>query len=79
MATTVNITRSLVVYLYGLLVGVTVFHPIDARLLAHRNRRLICELLVYTGIRRPSVVRPSTFSNDFSSEAVRTILFILHT
>ena len=38
MATTVNITRSLVVYLYGLLVGVTVFQPIDARLLAHLNR-----------------------------------------
>ena len=40
------------------------------------------ELIVYEGIRRPSVrrasVRLSTFSNDFSSEAVRLILFIFH-
>ena len=27
---------------------------------------------------RPSVVRPSTFSNDIFSEAVRPILFIFH-
>ena len=39
-------------------------------LLAHLSRRLIGELLVFRGIRRPSVVRPSsTFSNDFFSEA----------
>ena len=47
-------------------------------LLAHLSRRLTGELIVYTGIRRPSVVRPSTFSNDISSEAVRRILSILH-
>ena len=49
------------------------------RLLAHLSRRLIGELIVYTGIRRPSVRRPSTFSNDISSETVRPILSILHT
>ena len=51
-------------------------------LLAHLSRRLTGELIVYTGIRRPSVrpsvVRPSTFSNDISSEAVRRILSIFH-
>ena len=47
-------------------------------LLAHLSRRLIGELIVYEGIRRPSVVRPSTFSNDISSEAVRPILLIFH-
>ena len=48
--------------------------------LAHLSRRLIGELIVYEGIRRPSVVRPSsvTFSNDISSEAVRPNLFIFH-
>ena len=51
--------------------------------LAHLNRRLIVELIVYEGIRHPSVrhlssVRLSTFSNDFSSEAVRPILFMFH-
>ena len=50
--------------------------------LAHLSRRLIGELIVYEGIRRPSVrcpsVRLSTFSNDISSEAVRPILFIFH-
>ena len=46
--------------------------------LAHLSRRLIGELIVYKGIRRPSV-RPSTFSNDISSETVRPILSILHT
>ena len=51
--------------------------------LAHLSRRLIGELIVYTGIRRPSVVlsssiRPSTFSNDISSEAVRPILSTFH-
>ena len=45
--------------------------------LAHLSRRLTGELIVYTGIRRPSV-RPTTFSNDISSEAVRRILSILH-
>ena len=45
--------------------------------LAHLSRMLIGELIVYAGIRRPSVVRGiSTFSNDFSSEAEKQILFI---
>ena len=42
--------------------------------LAHLSRRLIGELLVYRGIRRPS----STFSNDFFSEAAGPILLIFH-
>ena len=47
--------------------------------LAHLSRRLIGELLVYRGIRRPSVVRRlSTFSNDISSEAAGPILLIFH-
>ena len=46
-------------------------------LLAHLSRRLIGELIVYEGIRRPSI-RLSTFSNDICSEAVRPILFIFH-
>ena len=51
--------------------------------LARLSRRLIGELIVYTDIRHPSVrrlssARPSIFSNDVSSEAVRTILSILH-
>ena len=54
----------------------------ELSLLAHLSRRLIGELIVYKGIRRPSVVRPavrlSTFSNDISSEAVRPILLIFH-
>ena len=36
--------------------------------LAHLSRRLTGELIGYPWIRRPSVVRPSTFSNIFSSE-----------
>ena len=48
------------------------------RFLAHLSRRLIGELIVYEGIRRPSVRRLSTFLNDISSEAVRPILFIFH-
>ena len=49
-------------------------------ILAHLSRRLIDERIVYTGILRPSVARrPSTFSNDISSETVRPILSILHT
>ena len=48
--------------------------------LAHLSRRLKGELLVYRGIRRPSVVRPSsTFSNDVFSEAAGPILLIFHT
>ena len=45
--------------------------------LAHLSRRLIGELIVYKGIRRPSV-RSSTFSNDISSEAEKPILFMFH-
>ena len=37
-------------------------------LLAHLSRRLTGELIGYPWIRRPSVVRPFTFSNIFSSE-----------
>ena len=58
---------------------------IDSVSRERKSRRLIGELIVYTGIRRPSGVRPSsvrrpsTFSNDISSEAVRPILSILRT
>ena len=45
--------------------------------LAHLSGRLIGELIVYEGIRRPSV-RLSTFSNDISSEAEKPILFRFH-
>ena len=59
-----------------------VLEKIKKSLLAHLSRRLIGELIVYKGIRRPSVVRPSvrlsTFSNDISSEAARPSLFIFH-
>ena len=51
---------------------------LDESILAHMCRRLMGELIVYEDIRRPSVVRLSTFSNDISSEAVRPILFIFH-
>ena len=37
-------------------------------LLAHLSRRLTGELIGYPWIRRPSSVRPFTFSNVFSSE-----------
>ena len=37
-------------------------------LLAHLSRRLTGEFIGYPWIQRPSVVRPSTFSNIFSSE-----------
>ena len=46
--------------------------------LAHLSRRLIGELIVYKGIGRTYVLRPSTFSNDISSEAEKPILFIFH-
>ena len=38
------------------------------QLLAHLSRRLTGELIGYPWIRRPSSVRPFTFSNIFSSE-----------
>ena len=42
--------------------------------LAHLSRRLNGELIGYPWIRRPSVVRPFTFSNVFSSETVWPII-----
>ena len=36
-------------------------------LLAHLSRRLTGELIVYTGIRRPSVVRPSSVRQHFKT------------
>ena len=36
-------------------------------LLAHLSRRLTGELIVYTGIRRPSVVRPSVVRQHFQT------------
>ena len=55
-------------------------HDIDLLVRLHRllflanlSRRLIGELIVYKGIRRPS-----TFSNDISSKAEKPILFIFH-
>ena len=52
------------------------FFAANVVLLAHLSlsRRLIGELLVYRGTRRPS----STFSNDFFSEAAGPILLICH-
>ena len=41
--------------------------------LAHLSRRLTGELIGYPWIRRPSVVRPFTFSNVFSTETARPI------
>ena len=57
--------------------------------LAHLSRRLMGEFIVKPGIRRPSSSirpsvrrprprRPSTFSNDISSEAMKPILAIFH-
>ena len=43
-----------------------VYHFSSPGLKAHRY---VGELIVYEGIRRPSVRRLSTFSNDISSEA----------
>ena len=42
--------------------------------LAHSSPRFIGELIVYAGILR----RPSTFSNNISSEAEKLILFTFH-
>ena len=52
--------------------------PILARFLAHLSRRLMGELIVNQSLRRPSVVRPSTISNIFSSETTGPINFKLH-
>ena len=46
--------------------------------LAHLSRRLRGELLVYQSLRRPSVVRPSTFSNIFLSETTGPIKLKFH-
>ena len=50
--------------------------------LAHLSRRLMGELIVYQSLRRPSVrpssVRPSTFSNIFSSETIGPIKLKFH-
>ena len=47
--------------------------------LARQSRRLIDELIVYVGTRRPYIVRPSVRQLLLcSSEAVRPILSILH-
>ena len=82
-----HLTKSLIiinVFIHWRTVWKTGIHPkicyppkIKKLLLAHLSPRLIGELIVYTGIRRPSV-RPSTFSNDISSEAVRRIHSIFH-
>ena len=45
--------------------------------LAHLSRRLMGELIVYQSLRRPSV-RPSTFSNIFSSETIGPIKLKFH-
>ena len=46
--------------------------------LAHLSRRLMGELIVYQSLRRPSVVRPSTISNIFSSETTWPIELKFH-
>ena len=46
--------------------------------LAHLSRRLMAELIVYQSLRRPSVVRPSTFSNIFSPETTGPIKLKFH-
>ena len=46
--------------------------------LAHLSRRLQGELLVYQWLRRPSSVRPSTFSNIFFSETTGPIELKFH-
>ena len=66
--------------LYYIILGSDIEYPTNIifvilvqtpNVLAHLSRKLIGELIVYIGIRRLS-----TFSNDFSSEAVMPILFI---
>ena len=46
--------------------------------LAHLSRRLVGELIVYQSRGRPSVVRPSTISNIFSSETTGRIELKFH-
>ena len=46
----------------------TTYDDFSGLFLAHLSRRLIGELIGYPWTRRPSSVRPSTFSNIFSSE-----------
>ena len=47
---------------------------VKSRFLAHVSRRLTGELIGYPWIRRPSSVRPFTFSNIFSSETTWPII-----
>ena len=62
------------------------YHLSLRSLLAHLSRRLMGELIVYQSLRRPSVrpsvrpssVRPSTFSNIFSSETPGPIKLKFH-
>ena len=46
--------------------------------LAHLSGRLMGELIVYQSLWRPFVVRPSTFSNIFSSETAGPIKLKCH-
>ena len=46
---------------------VTISNRYDCMFLAHLCRRLIGELIVYEGIRRPSVVRPSSVCQHFQT------------
>ena len=46
--------------------------------LALLSRRLIGELIVYQWLQRPSIRRPATFSNIFSSETTGPIELIFH-
>ena len=55
----------------------SLFSAFIIRLLAHLSRRLMGELIVYQSLRRPSVVRPSTFSN-ISSETTGPIKLKFH-
>ena len=64
--------RKIIVQLFA---GWEIFHYF---LLAHLNRRLMGELIVYQSLWHPSVVRPSTISNIFSSETTGPIKFKFH-
>ena len=78
-----RITWYVVYYVNVSLSGLMTSGEEQRTVLAHLGRRLIGELIVYEGIRRPSVVRRpsvrlSTFSNDISSEAEKSIPFMFH-
>ena len=57
---------------------ILVYSGTSGSLLAHLSRRLVGELIVYQSLRRPSVVRPSTISNIFSSETTGRIELKFH-